>query len=209
MKKLLLIGAGGHCRSVLDSVLSSGDYDEIGIIDRPEAGQQNAKIIGTDEDLPRLAEEGWSYAFITVGSIGVPTIRKRLYQTVKELGFYVPAIIDPSATIAKGVMIQEGVFVGKRAIVNTGSKIDVCAIINTGAIIEHDCTVGAFVHISPGTILCGQVHVGKDTHIGAGTVVRQSINIGDTALIGIGSVVVKDVPGYKKAFGNPCRVIEK
>ena len=75
-------------------------------------------------------------------------------------------------------------------------------------IVEHNCCVGNFSHISPGATICGHVLIGNDTHIGAGTVVRQEIIIGSNTLIGIGSVVIKDIPGYVKAYGNPCKVVE-
>ena len=208
-KKILLLGGGGHCRSVLDCLMSTGKYEEIGIIDYDKsASALDVDVIGTDDDLPRLLQEGWSDAFITVGSVGHTNLRRKLFSLINELGFSIPSIIDPSAIIAKGTTIGEGTFVGKRAVVNTGSIIGQCAIINTGAIIEHDCQIDDFAHISPGATLCGQVKVGKDSHIGAGSVVRQGICIESNTIVGAGSVVVKDIPGEVKAFGNPCRVVE-
>ena len=205
--KLLLIGGGGHCHSVLDSIISSGKYDEIGIIDNVECSYLGIKTIGTDDDLPRLFNEGWTDAFITVGSVGNTNVRHRLYENVKSIGYYVPSVIDPTAVIAGDAIIGEGVFAGKRSVINVGAVLGECSIINSGAIVEHDCKIGSFTHVSPGAVLCGQVTVGNDSHIGAGAVVRQLINIGDNSLIGAGSVVVKDVGDNAKAFGNPCKVV--
>lgn len=205
--KLLLIGGGGHCHSVLDSILSAGNYDEIGIIDSVECLYMGVKNIGIDDDLPKLFADGWIDAFISVGSVGKNDIRHRLYENVKGIGFDIPSIIDPSAIVAKDAKIGDGVYVGKRAVVNAGSIIGDCAIINTGSIVEHDCKTGAFSHISTGAVLCGQVTVGNDTHIGAGSVIRQQIAVGDRCLIGIGSVVVKDIGSDSKAYGNPCKVV--
>lgn len=207
-KKLLLIGGGGHCRSVLDSVIASNIYDEIGIIDYGGSSCMGVAVIGTDNDLPAFIQEGWNYAMVTVGSVGNTKIRRHLYELIKNLGYQSPSLIDPSAIIAKGTVIREGSYIGKRAVINTGTVIDECCIINTGSTVEHDCRIGAFAHISPGTVLCGQVTVGLDSHIGAGSIVRQQITIGDSALIGAGSVVVKDMPGHVKAYGNPCKVVE-
>ena len=207
-KKLLLIGGGGHCRSVLDSVLAANVYDGIGIVDPDGCPCLGIPVVGKDEDLPRLFAEGWTDAAITVGSIGDTGTRRRLYRTVKEIGFHLPVIIDPTAVTGKDVVLGEGTFVGKRAVVNAGSRTGVCAIVNTGAIVEHDCEIGDFAHISTGAILCGQVKAGNDAHIGAGTTVRQSIRIGNGALIGVGSTAVKDISAGAKAYGNPCRVVE-
>lgn len=209
-KALLLIGGGGHCRSVADSILSTGTYNKIGIIDVDKnASVMGIKVVGTDGDLQALFQDGWSHAFITIGSIGNTDLRSRLYDLVKSIGYIVPSVVDSSAVIAKDVIIREGTFIGKRVVINSRSEIGQCAILNTGAIIEHDCNIGEFVHVSPGTTICGQVSVGNGTHIGAGSVIRQSISIGAGSLIGAGSVVVKDIPENVKAYGNPCRVVER
>lgn len=208
-RRLLLIGGGGHCRSILDCVISRGLYEKIGIVDFDQTvSALDISVVGTDDDLPQLLNDGWKNAFISVGSIGSTGLRRKLYRMVKQIGFSVPSIIDPTATISRDVIIGEGVFIGKGAIVNTGSRIGACAIVNTGSIIEHDCEVGAFAHVSPRATLCGQVNVGDDTHIGAGAVVCQGTRIGAYSIIGIGSVVVKDIPDNVKAYGNPCRVVE-
>jgi len=202
--KLLLIGGGGHCKSVLDTILSIETYSDVAIIDLKEnIGRTvlGVPIIGSDDDLSNLFDTGYKHAFITLGSIGTPRLRKVLYETIREIGFIIPIIIDPSATVSEHVAISEGVFVGKGAIVNAGSTIDACAVVNSGAIIEHDCLVGAFAHVAPGATLCGDVTVGNDTHIGANTVIRQGLTIGSNVLIGIGS----DIEDHIIAYGNPCR----
>ena len=207
-RKLLLIGGGGHCRSVLDSVLSLSIYDEIGIVDYDKTPIADIPVVGQDEDLPKLKENGWTDAFITVGSVGNTVLRRRLYKLVTETGFALPVIIDPTAVVAKDVSIGKGCYVGKGAIINAGTCIDEAAIINTGVVVEHECKIGEFAHISPGTVLCGQVIVGEQTHIGAGTIIRQQIQIGSYTLIGAGSVVLSDIPERVKALGNPCKVVE-
>lgn len=214
--KLLLIGGGGHCHSVIDSILSAGIFKEIGVVAKDQDNYKELTdddliapyLVGTDKELPKLLENGWNCAFVTLGSVGNTKGRRVLCKTISELGFEIPTIIDPSAVVSRKAVVENGVFIGKRAVVNTGTKVGDCAIINTGAIIEHDCVIGDFAHISPGTTLCGQVSVGNDSHVGAGSVVRQCINIGSNSLIGVGSVVVKDIPDNVKAYGNPCRVVK-
>lgn len=214
-KSILLIGGGGHCHSVLDTLCSLDDYERIGIVAKDEENFKELKkddlvcdyLVGIDADLPRFFSEGWNHAFVTLGSIGSPKARKDIYALVKEVGFTIPTIIDKSAIISKKADVGEGVFVGKNTVVNIGCSIGNGCIINTGSVVEHDCKLGDFVHISPGAVVCGQVTVGNDTHIGAATVVRQCIVIGENSLIGAGSVVVKDIPGNVKAFGNPCKVV--
>lgn len=210
VKKILLVGGGGHCHSVLDCLLSLGVYDEIGIVERSLDGAtplMGIPVVGTDDYLPKLFTDGWTDAFVTLGSVGNTKRRRRLLEFLQEIGFTIPVIIDPSAVAAKDVTIGIGTFVAKKAVINAGACIGTGVIINTGAIIEHDCQIGGFAHISPGTTLCGQVIVGDDSHIGANSVVRQQIKIGNNTLIGIGSVVVNNIPSGVKAYGNPCKVV--
>lgn len=205
---ILLIGGGGHCRSVLDSILSLNRYEKIGIVDFEQHTELGVPTVGTDDDLPDLFKSGWTEAVITVGSVGNTGTRRRLFHLISHIGFNMPSIIDPSAIIATGTEIGQGAYIGKRTIINSKAKVGCCAIVNSGAVVEHDCCVGDFAHISPGAILCGQVCIGDDTHIGAGAVVRQQIFIGEHTIIGAGSVVVQNIPDHRTAYGNPCKVVE-
>jgi sugar O-acyltransferase (sialic acid O-acetyltransferase NeuD family) len=213
-KKILLIGAGGHCMSVLDSLLSSYDYQDIGIIDKKIESEQilgkskksimGIPIIGHDEELELLFNKGYKEAFITVGSIGNVSLRKKLYQKIKEIGFKIPNIIDKTSVVSSNTSLGEGVYVGKKAIINASTKVGNLAIINTSAVIEHECDIEDFVHVAPGTVLCGNVCIGSETHIGAGSVIKQGVRIGANTMIGMGSVVIKDIEENTIAYGNPC-----
>lgn len=207
-RKILLVGGGGHCKSVLDSLLNLNEYDEIGIIDKDEkAGNRvmGIPVFGCDDNLPALRDAGYQYAFVTIGSVGKPFLRVRLFDLVCKLGFIIPNIVDPSAKVSRYAVLENGIFIGKQSIVNAGAVISKGAIINSGAIIEHDCRIGAFAHISPGVVLGGGVTVGDNTHIGLNAAVKQNVCIGSDTIIGMGSVVTKDIKSGVKAYGNPCR----
>ncbi|NLM27576.1 MAG: acetyltransferase [Clostridiaceae bacterium] len=207
-RKILLVGGGGHCKSVLDSLLILNEYDEIGIIDKDEkAGNtiMGIPVLGSDDDLPALYDAGYQYAFVTVGSAGKPSLRIKLFELVCKLGFTIPNIIDPSAIVSKYSVLEKGIFIGRQSIVNAGAVVGKGAIINSGAIIEHDCRIGAFAHIAPGVVLGGGVTVGDNTHIGLNAAVKQNVCIGSDTIVGMGSVVTKDIKSGVKAYGNPCR----
>jgi len=206
-EKLLLYGAGGHCRSVIDS-LNRKKYSDIIIIDLPEMVGKNIysiPIVGTDSDIDTFYKSGYKLAFITIGSIGNPNKRINAYQNLCNIGFTFPMIIDPTAIISSLTTIGDGVFIGKGAIINSGTKIGSCAIINTGAIIDHDCEIGQFAHIGPGVNMSGGIHIQNNVHVGVGTTVIQAVSIGKDAIIGAGSVVVSNIDGNTTAFGIPCR----
>lgn len=211
MKKLLLIGGGGHCASVADAVLQSGEYEAVGVVDIKIEDSLFGCIpyIGTDDGLPRLYAEGYKYAFITLGSIGDTSKRERLYQMVLDIGFSVPNIIDPTAVVSTHVDIGSSIFIGKRVVVNARATIGDCAIINTSSVVEHDCQIGAFAHVSPSATLCGNVRIGYSSYIGAGAIIKQGVTVGERSIVGMGSVVTHNIPDGVVAYGNPCREVRK
>lgn len=211
-KKILLIGGGGHCKSVLDSLLETEVFDEIGIIDSKEnigGSILGVPIIGCDEDLPFFLESGYEYAFVSLGSVGNPINRIRLYNQVQSMGFKIPNIIDRSARVSKNTLLEQGIFIGKQCIVNAGVSIQKCAIINSGSIVEHDCQVGSFSHISPGAVLSGGVQIGENSHVGSNTTIKQQVCVGSDSIIGMGSVVLKNIESRVMAYGNPCKEAKK
>ncbi|WHE06691.1 acetyltransferase [Thermoanaerobacterium thermosaccharolyticum] len=210
-KKLLLLGGGGHCKSVLDS-LNFSKYSEIGIVDKKESIGKvilNIPVIGTDDDLEKLYRMGYNYAFVTVGSTGDPSIRIKLFNILEKIGFEILNVIDPTAIVSKYATLENGIYVGKNAVINAGSFIGKGTIINTASSIDHDCNIGQFVHIAPGCVLCGEVKIGEYTHIGARSVIKQRIEIGANSLIGMGSVVLKNISKNVVAYGNPCKEVKK
>lgn len=214
-KKILLLGAGGHCKSIIDTLFGLNIYEDIAIVEKKDVNSKhmlnedilNIPIIGTDDDLEQLLSRGYKDAFISVGSFIDISIRKKLFNKIKTMGFNIPNIIDRTSIVSENAIIGEGNYVGKRAVINVNAKLSNCTIINTGSIVEHDCNIEPFVHLAPGSILCGNVFIGEGTHVGAGSIIKQGIHVGNNTMIGMGSVVVKDIGSNKKAFGNPCKEV--
>lgn len=208
MKDIILIGGGGHCKSVIDSLNRLNQYNIRGVIDIEEnLGEiiSGYKVIGTDNDLEKLFSQGIKYAFITLGSVGNPTNRIKLYNLCKGINYTIPKIIDSTAIISDNTDIGLGTFVAKGVIINSDTVIGENAIINTGSIIEHDCRIGNNVHISPAVTLGGGVHIGDNSHIGIGSTIIQNISIGRNVIIGSSSNVIRDISDDIKAYGNPCK----
>ena len=210
MEKIILLGGGGHCKSIIDTIQTSKLYEIIGIIDLEQnMGQyiNGIEVLDSDENLIKYKKSGVENAFISVGSIGNTSVRRKLYNLAKKIEFNIPTIIDYTAIISSDATIGSGTFVGKGTIINTKSIIGSNCIINSGSIIEHDCSVDDFVHIASGATLCGGVQVGKNTHIGANSTVIQYKTIGENVIIGSGSVVTKNIKSNIKAYGNPCKEV--
>jgi sugar O-acyltransferase (sialic acid O-acetyltransferase NeuD family) len=212
MEKLLLAGAGGHCRSVIDSI-DRNRYSDVVIVDIPEMVGKEVfliPVVGTDNDIDSLFADGYRQAVITIGSIGRPNKRINLAKKMRKIGYQFPVIIDSTAIVSNAnTFMAEGVFIGKGVIINTGVQIGAFSIINTGSIIDHDCTIGQFVHIGPGVRMSGGIHIQDNVHIGIGSTLVQSISIGKNTIIGAGSVVVSDIQADVTAFGVPCKTNHK
>lgn len=204
MKKIVLVGGGGHCKSVLDALLRGKEYDDIVITDpsiEPGTRVLGCRVVGNDDLIPKLREDGFDHAFVTLGSIQDTRIRRKLAGMIEAIGFEIPIIADPSAQISSYCAIGRGTFIGKNAVINADVSVGEHCIINTGAIVEHECSIGDFCHVSVGAILCGNVSVGHDSFIGAGATVIQGKHIGNSVIVGANSTVLTDVSDAMKAAG--------
>lgn len=196
MKKLVLIGGGGHCRSVMDAAIRMNEFDDIAIVDPGILRGtivMGYPVVGDDSMLLQLQNNGFQYAFITVGNVGDASLRKKLFLMSNEYGFIYPDIIDPSAVVSEYSELGEGVFIGKNAVVNAGARIGDHVIINTGAIIEHDCMIGEFSHIAVGACICGECKIQEGSFVGANSTVIQEVSIKKNSFIKAGSIVKGDI----------------
>lgn len=210
MKKVVLIGGGGHCKVIVDAILASGEIEIAAIVDVPEKIGQSVcgiKITGCDADLEKILSSGINYAFVSVGSVTATAHRVVIYNKLVGLGFKMLNVIHPLSAVSPFAFLGAGNYIGPKTVVNAGATIGNNCIINSGAIVEHDCLIGDNVHISPGAVLGGGARIGQKTHFGIGAVAAQGITIGENSLIGAGSVVVKDIESDVVAFGNPCKKV--
>ena len=155
MKEILLIGGGGHCKSVIDVIEQEGKFQIVGIIDKAELLGSNVlgySIIGVDSDLENLSKK-YSYALVTIGQIKSSKLRKSLFDLAKKAGFTLPSIISPRAYISKNAVIGNGVVVMHDVLINANASIGDNCIINSKALIEHDTKVAEHCHISTNTTI--------------------------------------------------------
>lgn len=205
MEDIILLGMGGHAHSVVDSIEQSKEYRIIGFLDFEEKKTEKFRqyrVLDTDRALKRFYDKGVRNAFVTVGYMGNGDIRKCLYQELKSIGYKLPNIIDSFAIVANDVVLDEGIYIGKGAIINANVQIDKMCIVNSGAIIEHDCRINEYTHIAVGSVLCGQVSVGNNTLIGANSTIIQGLNIGNKVIVGAGTVITKNIADEMIKYGN-------
>lgn len=204
-RPLILIGGGGHCKSVIEVAESAG-YEIKGILDIPdEVGKDvlpGHKVIGTDDEIPQYVEE--CDFIITVGFIKNPALRIKLYNKVKAAGGRLATIIASTAHVSKYAELGEGTVIMHQAFVNAGAKIGDNCIINTFVNIEHDAEVGNQCHISTGTMVNGECKIGENCFIGSQSVCANCIEIASDIIVGAGSVVRKSIRVKGIYAGNPA-----
>lgn len=194
MLDLLLVGGGGHCKSVIDVVEKTGQWRIAGIVD-PSPGLTEVggyPVLGSDENLAHYFRRV-GHALVTVGQIKDYARREAIYSKLKRAGFTLPTVVSPLAEVSKRAVLGEGTIVMHFGCVCASARIGRNNIINTRALVEHDCQVGNHCHISTASVLNGNVQVGDFTMIGSNAIVREGVKIGARSIVAMGSLVKADV----------------
>lgn len=206
---LVLLGAGGHAR-VLAALMRAAGHKVLGVCDPKLAMEgisrwEGLDVLGDDSALDRLPPDRVALV-LGVGQRARDTVREQLYADLRARGYCFPALVHPSAWIAPGGVLCDGVQVMAGAVIQPGCMIGENSIVNTRAGIDHDCRIGRDVHVAPGATLCGAVTVEDGAFIGAGATVIQGLRIGARALVGAGVTLVQDLASTTTILGCPNRL---
>lgn len=204
---VVILGAGGHGRVVLDIIQQARQHKPVGFLDNNKVlhGRRvdGLSVLGGLERLPELRERGISAAVVAIGDNG---IRRAMADSLEENGFELVNAIHPSAQLATNVTVGKGVVIAAGALVCAHCQIGDYAILNTGCIVDHESMIGMATHVCPGVRLAGHVTVESGAFLGIGATVVQNIRIGFEAIVGAGSVVVNNVDPMTTVVGVPARV---
>ena len=192
MNEIILIGGGGHCKSVIDVIEQEKKFKIAGIVEQ-QSDLLGSKIlgynvIGNDTDLKNLVKK-YKYALITVGQIKSPSLRVKLFKLAIKVGFKLPLIISPNAYVSKHSKIGNGTIVMHNAIINADTSIGDNCIINSKALIEHDCLIFNHCHISTNVTVNGGVKVKSKCFIGSNSTTKNNIVINENSFIKANTLV--------------------
>ncbi|NMM48800.1 NeuD/PglB/VioB family sugar acetyltransferase [Marinigracilibium pacificum] len=210
MDKIVLIGGGGHCKSVIDVIEEQGKYQIAEILDVEEKIGNDVldyKISAKDTDLPELIKK-YDNFLITIGQISSSKIRERFYNQIKSLGGKLPVIISPRAHVSRYAKIGEGTVILHGVIVNANATIGNNNIINSNAVIEHDAKTGDHCHISTGAILNGEAILGSRSFMGSGSRTAQCVEIPEETVIGASGYVHRSLPESGLYLGVPVKKVD-
>jgi len=207
--EIVILGAGGHGRVVLDILLQAKTHKPVGFLDNNKGlhGRRvdGLPILGGLERLPDLQDHGIRGAIVAIGDNGV---RRAMADVLDQEGFALVNAVHPSAQLSTTVSTGKGVVMAAGALVCAHCQVGDYSILNTGCIIDHESMIGTCAHICPGVRLAGHVTIEAGAFVGIGATVVQNIRVGFDAVIGAGSVVVNDVQPMTTVVGVPAKVIK-
>jgi len=196
MKKIIIIGSGGHAISCVEILNNSKDvYKIIGYIDQKKNNKFPIKYLQNMnclQDFKKLQKITKNFA-LCIGQIKNSKLRESIYLKFKKMGCSFPVIKSKYSLISKNAVIGPGSMVFHNVIINMNVKIGENTILNSGIIIEHGVDIGNNCHISTGAIINGDSKIGNNCFIGSGTIVHQGIKIGNNCIIGAGKIISKNV----------------
>lgn len=207
-EKLIIIGASGHAKVIIDIVEKQDQYELLGLIESNPKLEKKVLGYGILGDESILSESIYNdvYLFIAIGDNWIRHLVKDKISTLNQ-SIKFATLIHPSAQIAKDVKIGEGVAIMASAIVNSDSTIDNFTIINTKASMDHDGYLGAFASLAPNATTGGNVSIGNFTSVGISATIKHGVQIGAHSVIGGGAFVLKNFEDNQVIFGVPAKAI--
>lgn len=211
MKNILIYGASGHSKMIVDILLKNQDYNIIGYIDSFKSINEKVygfSILGDLNDINSLISKH-NIEGIIIG-IGDNYTRQKAFENISEVAPNLAFIsaVHPKAIIASDVKIPRGTVVMADVVINADSKVGEFCILNTKSSLGHDSVLEDFSSLSSGVITGGNVSIGFGSAICLRATIVQGITIGKHTVIGASSLVLKPLGDFKLAHGMPINTIK-
>ena len=196
---LVLLGCGGHARSVADVALAAG-WGPLWFVD--ERAREHESSLGFPV---QLALPPHTEGLVYIPCAGDNRLRLAQIRQLAEAGLPLATVISPSATIGQGAMVSPGCFVGQHAHIGPLARVGAGCIVNTSAAVEHDCVLGECCHVSVHATVAGRSRLGDCVFLGAGAVAIANVSVAGDVIIGAGGVVVAPIERPGTYVGVPVR----
>lgn len=206
---LMIYGSGSTGREIADMAQlinrSESRWGAIYFLDDQRQGQEHYGL-----GVLKMADlEAWPTHFECIIAIGEPLFRQQMHQRLKQKGFSLATLIDPSARISPTAQIGAGCIIGPSSFVSSNTVLEENVMLEINTIVGHDIAIGMHSVVSSCTVLGGGARIGERSFLGLNCSVKERTVIGSGAVIGMQSAVHNDIPDEVIALGNPCRVLRK
>lgn len=207
--RILVLGAGGHGRVVLDILMHRPEFEIVGFLDNnPDIHGRRVDgtpVLGGIDDLSRVAgEQAIDGVVIAIGDNGV---RRGFARQIQQAGIELVRAVHPAASIASTATLGRNTVVAAGVVLCANCQVGDSVILNTGCIVDHQSMVGEGVHICPGVRIGARVKIESGAFIGVGATIVPNVTIGCEAVVGAGAVVIESVPPMATVVGVPARTI--
>jgi sugar O-acyltransferase (sialic acid O-acetyltransferase NeuD family) len=207
--RAVIVGGGGHAATLADALEGSG-WDLVGALDYVlpvgTIVTPGITVIGNDEMLEKLFDDGVRTAFIGVGGATNAAARRSIYEKLVSMGFHLPPVVHKAAHIGLDVKLGPATYVMPSAMVGPRCRIGANVIVNSGCIVCHDSQVEDHAHITPGAVIAGMVRVGEESVVGMAATVLFGAKIGRGSIIHNSAAVVGDVGDHLEYTRNGQRL---
>ena len=206
MTNLLIVGAHGHGKVVLECALSTGKYTKISFMSNEveTGGIDGYELLDQNRTSFEYIRENFDEVIVAVGLNN--SARLNLSNKLEAEGIKLATIIHKTAIVSQFSEIGDGTVVSANAIINPFTKIGKACIIGTAAVVGHDCRISDGVHLSPNATVAGSVHIGKHSWMCMGCNVIHEMKIGENSIVAAGATVINDVPDNVLVAGVPATV---
>ncbi|MDP3517065.1 MAG: acetyltransferase [Pseudohongiella sp.] len=193
MRRLLVIGAGGHARPVISSALNSRMWEVVGVIDINYSGQEEfilgVPVIGSIEKIKEFNARDVKL-FIAVGD---NKKREALFDSLILNRFEYANIIHPKAHLDPTVVLGTANFIAAFSHIGPNVRLGNGNIINTYANLEHEVVLENFGQVAPAAIVCGRCNIGNRVFLGANATIIDGLTIAEDTTVGAGAVITKNI----------------
>lgn len=201
----VVLGAGGHARSVVD-VLERAGHAVVAVSGADPTGDHGGEpwhvdVLSDDREAFELIAARGLHAVV---AIGANPARTGIVRELVARGLSVPPVVASTATVSPRSVLGAGTVVLEHAHIGPSSAVGEAVIVNTAAVVEHDCQVGAGAHVAPGAVLLGGATIGGGALVGSGARILPRVTVGSGATIGAGAVVTRPVPDGQTVAGVPA-----
>lgn len=181
-RKLLIVGAGGHGRSVAEAVLTAGFYEVAGFVDdaAPDLSQvRGYPVLGTTQDVSAYRTQ----ADVAIVALGNNALREALCRRLISAGFELATVVHPRAIVSPSAAIGLGSAIMAGAIVGTEARLGCGVIVNCGAVVDHDAQVRDYGHLGVNACMSGGSALGRSAWMQAGSALGYGVKVADGVVV--------------------------